>query len=129
MKELGQKWDMGKLVRDVLFVNVQLTEEESPYSPRRDRLTPNRQRNVSNKRRWISSLQETRHAGTRMIQNRIINLSVTVIVKFGHKIAAWKKDWITQLRIPSTCQWTWNPMFTWHKNWRFRCNRDWWLWN
>lgn len=38
MKELGQKWDMVKLVRDVLFVNVQLTEEESPYSPRRDRL-------------------------------------------------------------------------------------------
>lgn len=51
MKELGQKWDMVKLVRDVLVVNVQLTEEESPYSPRRDRLTPNRQRNVSNKRR------------------------------------------------------------------------------
>lgn len=85
MKELGQKWDMVKLVRDVLFVNVQLTEEESPYSPRRDRLTPNRQRNVSNKRRGISSLQETRHAGTRMIQNRIINLRacvLTVIVKF-----------------------------------------------
>lgn len=38
MKELGQKGDMVKLVRDVLFVNVQLTEEESPYSPRRDRL-------------------------------------------------------------------------------------------
>lgn len=51
MKELGQKWDMVKLVRDVLFVNVQLTEEESSYSPRRDRLTPDRQRNVSNKRR------------------------------------------------------------------------------
>lgn len=51
MKELGQKGDMVKLVRDVLFVNVQLTEEEFPYSPRRDRLTPNRHRHVSNKRR------------------------------------------------------------------------------
>lgn len=53
MKELGQKGDMAKLVRDVLFVNVQPTEEKSPYSPRRDRLhvTPNRHRSVSNKRR------------------------------------------------------------------------------
>lgn len=64
MKEHKQKGDHVKLVRDILYINGQPydpeTEEEYSNPPRRDRPTPNRHRSVSNKRRRISSSQETR---------------------------------------------------------------------
>lgn len=64
MKEHMQKGDHVNLVRDILYINGQPyypeTEEEYSNPPRRDKPTPNRHRSVSNKRRQMSSSQETR---------------------------------------------------------------------